>query len=244
MIIIPAIDLQAGKCVRLVQGKMDRATVYSHDPVAVARLWEEIGAEMLHLVDLDGAAAGYPRNLDLVQKIVHRVKIPVQIGGGLRTMKTIEMMLAMGIRRVILGTAAVADTRLVSQACKKFGERIVVGIDSKNGFAAVEGWQTTAGKRDFELAQEMKELGVERVVYTDTGRDGTLRGPNTKAAGKLAQASGLKVIVAGGVASLDDIRKVKDMEPFGVEGVITGKALYAGTLDLKDALKISRGEMI
>ncbi|MGI6713374.1 MAG: 1-(5-phosphoribosyl)-5-[(5-phosphoribosylamino)methylideneamino]imidazole-4-carboxamide isomerase [Bacillota bacterium] len=244
MIIIPAVDIREGKCVRLVEGKMDRVTVYSEDPVAVAQLWEDKGAEIIHVVDLDGAFAGHPKNLAIIEKIVNTVQIPVQIGGGIRNMDTIDMLLDMGVRRVILGTAAISDSMLVAQASQKYGERVIVGIDSKNGFVAIEGWEATVGRTDLELAREIKKLGITRVVYTDTRRDGTLKGPNIKASSDLARESGLKVIVSGGVSCLDDVRSVKEIENDGIDGVIIGKALYAGTVDLKDALKIAKGEMI
>jgi phosphoribosylformimino-5-aminoimidazole carboxamide ribotide isomerase len=244
MIIIPAVDIREGKCVRLVEGKMDRVTVYSEDPVAVAQLWEDKGAEIIHVVDLDGAFAGQPKNLAIIEKIVHTVQIPVQIGGGIRNMDTIDMLLDMGVRRVILGTAAISDSMLVAQASQKYGERVIVGIDSKNGLVAIEGWEATVGKTDLELAWEIKKLGITRVVYTDTRRDGTLKGPNIKASSDLARESGLRVIVSGGVSCLDDVRSVKEIENDGIDGVIIGKALYAGTVDLKDALKIAKGEMI
>lgn len=243
MMIFPAIDLRQGRCVRLVEGKIDRETVYSHDPAGMARHWEEMGAEFLHLVDLDGAFSGYPQNLPVVKEIIDSIRIPVQLGGGIRTMETVEMLLEEGVQRVILGTAAISDADLVARACDKYGERIVIGIDSKKGLVAIKGWEATSAKTALELALEMKAMGVARVIYTDIGRDGTLKGANVEATGELARKSGLKVIASGGVSSLDDIRAIKNIEESGVEGVILGKALYSQAVDLREALKVAKGEM-
>ncbi|ATW23407.1 1-(5-phosphoribosyl)-5-[(5-phosphoribosylamino)methylideneamino]imidazole-4-carboxamide isomerase [Candidatus Formimonas warabiya] len=243
MMMIPAIDIRSGKCVRLVEGKRHRETIYADDPVGVAKAWEEAGAEMIHLVDLDGAFAGSPQNLPVVEAVIKGIRIPVQLGGGIRKMATMEKVLALGVNRVILGTAAVSHTALVAAACARFGERIVVGIDSKKGLVSIEGWEATVPKTDVELGREMKKLGLARVVYTDTCRDGTLQGPNIEAAVRLAKESGLKVIVSGGVSSLEDLKKIKQMEHHGLEGVIMGKALYEGAVDLRDAIKLDRGEL-
>ncbi|MGI6066718.1 MAG: 1-(5-phosphoribosyl)-5-[(5-phosphoribosylamino)methylideneamino]imidazole-4-carboxamide isomerase [Bacillota bacterium] len=241
MIIIPAIDLRAGKCVRLVEGKLDRETVYSDDPVAIACFWTESGAELIHVVDLDGAFSGEPQNLPVIKEIIQAVNIPVQLGGGIRKMETIEMLLEIGVSRVILGTAAVLNPSLVASACEKYGERIVLGIDSKNGWVAVEGWEATTGKTDVQLGLEMKELGITRVIFTDTGRDGTLKGPNFRKTGELARATNLKIIASGGVSTVEDIKNLREMEHLGVEGVILGKSLYAKTIDFAEALKASKG---
>lgn len=243
MMIFPAIDLRQGRCVRLVEGKIDRETVYSHDPAGMARHWEEMGAEFLHLVDLDGAFSGFPQNLSVVKEIIDSIRIPVQLGGGIRTMETVEMLLEEGVHRVILGTAAISDADLVARACDKYGERIVIGIDSKKGLVAIEGWEATSAKTALELALEMKAMGVARVIYTDIGRDGTLKGANVEATGELARKSGLKVIASGGVSSLDDIRAIKNIEESGIEGVILGKVLYSQAVDLREALKVAKGEM-
>lgn len=243
MIIIPAIDLREGRCVRLVQGRVDQETIFSEDPVAVARGWEESGAEIIHLVDLDGAFAGHLQNLNVVKEIIKNINIPAQLGGGIRNMETIDMLLDAGLSRVILGTAAISNPELVAAACEKYGEKIVLGIDSKDGLVAIEGWEATVEKTSIQLAREMKALGLNRVVYTDVRRDGTLKGPNLEATGELAQESGLKVIASGGVACLDDIRNLKSMEEMGVEAVIMGKALYTEAINLKDAIKVAKGEM-
>lgn len=243
MIIYPAIDIRGGKCVRLIEGRLDQETVYSDDPVGMAQHWERLGAEWLHLVDLDGAFSGQLQNLAIIQDIVRAVKIPVQLGGGIRTMNTIEMLLKTGVSRVILGTAAVSDLSLVAEAAKKFEESVMVGIDSKNGFVAIQGWEEPVDKTYLDLGREIKDLGIKRVVFTDIRRDGTLQGPNIEAAEKLAKESGLRVIVSGGVSSLEDICKVKHLELSGLEGVIIGKALYAETIDLREAIRVGKGEM-
>lgn len=243
MIIFPAIDIRGGKCVRLIEGRLDRETVYADDPVEMARTWEQMGAEWLHVVDLDGAFAGRLQNWHIIQDMVRSVKIPVQLGGGIRTMETIERLLKSGVRRVILGTAAISHLSLVSEAVQRFGDQVLVGIDSKKGCAAIQGWETTAAKTCLDLGREMKALGVNRAVFTDTGRDGTLQGPNVEAAEQLARESGLQVIVSGGVASLGDICRIRRLAASGLEGVIIGKALYDGTLDLRDAIQAGRGGM-
>ncbi|OAT85422.1 1-(5-phosphoribosyl)-5-[(5-phosphoribosylamino)methylideneamino]imidazole-4-carboxamide isomerase [Desulfotomaculum copahuensis] len=243
MLIIPAIDLREGKCVRLVEGRLDRETVYSDDPVAVARLWEEQGARWLHVVDLDGAFSGSPKNLDMISNILMAVRIPVQIGGGIRDMAVIEELKGLGVARVILGTAAIINPSLVAEACRFFGESVVVGIDARNGKVAIEGWGVTAEKNTLELAAEMNSLGVKRVVFTDIWRDGTLKGPNLAAIEEVARATGMKIIASGGISTAADLFALKALEPLGVEAVIMGKSLYAGTVTMREALAIARGEM-
>jgi len=242
MLIIPAIDLREGKCVRLTEGRPDRETVYSNDPVAVASLWEAEGARWLHVVDLDGAFAGRPKNLDIVKKILAAVNIPVQVGGGIRDTGTIAELLAAGAKRVILSTVAIHNPGLVAEACAKYGEAIVVGIDVREGKVAIEGWGVTAEKSPLELAAEMKSFGVERIIFTDVSRDGTLQGPNLSAIREIAGATGMKVIAAGGISTAADLYPFFELEPSGVEAVIIGKALYAGTITLKEALRISGRE--
>lgn len=242
MLIIPAIDLREGKCVRLVEGRLDQETVYSDDPVAMAALWQSQGARMLHVVDLDGAFSGAPKNLDVIREILAEVNIPVQIGGGIRNLDTVERLLELGAARVILGTVAILKPRLVSEACARYGEAVLVGIDGRNGRVAIEGWGVTVDKSTLELAREMKGLGVTRVVFTDIRRDGTLQGPNLEATGELARATGLKVVASGGVSTSDDLRSLKKLEPMGVDSVIMGKALYAGTVTMSEALAIAAGE--
>jgi phosphoribosylformimino-5-aminoimidazole carboxamide ribotide isomerase len=244
MLLIPAVDLREGKCVRLIEGRLDQETVYSDEPAAMAALWQEQGARMLHVVDLDGAFAGAPKNLDVIKEILARVEIPVQVGGGIRRMETIDLLLGMGVARVVLGTAAALEPELVARACEKYGEAIVAGIDGRNGKVAIEGWAVTVEKGTTELALEMKELGVKRVIFTDIRRDGKLSGPNLEATGALAKDTGLKVIASGGVSSLEDLRILRDMESKGVEAVIMGKALYSGAVDLREALAVAEGKEV
>jgi phosphoribosylformimino-5-aminoimidazole carboxamide ribotide isomerase len=242
MLIIPAIDLRAGKCVRLVKGRLDRETVYSDDPAAMARLWERLGATRLHVVDLDGAFSGRPKNLDTITEIVGAVSIPIQVGGGIRDLETAQVLFDIGVERVILGTVAIQHPDLAAQACTLFGDRIIIGIDARNGKVAIEGWGVTAEKDATELAEEMLRAGAQRVIFTDIRRDGTLEGPNLEAIEDLARKTRMKVIASGGVSVPDDLRALKKLEHLGVEGVIIGKSLYAGTVKLEEALKIARGE--
>lgn len=238
--VIPAIDLKEKKAVRLYKGRMDEATVYSEDPVETARHWESLGAELLHVVDLDGAFAGKPQNLDVIAGIVKALRIPVQVGGGIRDMATIQEMFDLGVSRVILGTSAVKTPALVACACAVYGEKIVLGLDAKDGKVAIEGWDADSGVEALQLALEMKELGVERLIFTDTSLDGTLQGVNLESTRDLAVGTGLKVIASGGVASLKDIEQVMKLEPYGVEGVITGKAIYSGALSFEEAVSLTR----
>lgn len=243
MLIIPAVDIKGGRCVRLVEGRPERETVYADDPAAMARRWEEMGARFLHLVDLDGAFQGRPVNTETVKAILNTVSIPVELGGGIRTLATAEEWLSLGVRRVIFGTAALTNPDLVEEACRRFGpERVVLGLDARDGKVAVEGWGKVASRAAVDLALEMKERGIIRVIYTDISRDGTHRGPNIEATRELARRTGLKVIASGGVSTLEHILAVKELEPDGVEGVITGKALYDGTLDLREALAAVAGQ--
>lgn len=242
MIIFPAIDLRAGKAVRLLQGDPDKQTVFSDHPLAVAHSWQDRGARFLHLVDLDGAFAGKPQNLDVIKEIAALLSIPVQVGGGIRDLATVEELLNLGVARVILGTTAISKPQMVEEAVKQFGDKIVVGIDGKDGKVAIEGWENTVEKTVLELALEMREIGVQRIVFTDTRLDGMMKGPNIASTKDIAVKSGLKVIASGGVSSLDDIRALKELEAFGVEGVITGKAIYTGAFSLEDALAVAEGK--
>ena len=235
MEIIPAIDLRGGKCVRLYMGDYDKETVYGDDPVEVARRWQEQGARRLHVVDLDGALLGEPANLDVISNIVRSVNVPVQVGGGIRRILTAERLLQLGVARVILGTAAVDDPNLVAEACRCFGEAVVVSLDAQNGVVAVRGWKAHSTVPVADLVDRMAEAGVRRFVYTDIGRDGTLTEPNFEAVADLLKKTTLPVIVAGGVSSVEHIRRIKAL---GAEGVIVGKALYSGDVDLNEAIKI------
>ena len=240
MIIFPAIDIRGGKCVRLLKGDFNQETVFSDSPADMARKWQAQGAEYLHLVDLDGALAGSSQNLAAIEEILKVVDIPTELGGGIRSMEQIDQLLAMGITRVILGSVAVKNPDLVREACTKYGERIVVGIDAKDGIVAVEGWGESGNIGVVELAQKMKEAGVKTIIYTDISRDGTLSGVNVEATIKLAQESGVKIVASGGVKSLEDIKALKKQEAVGIEGVIAGKSIYMGTLDLAAAIKIAK----
>ena len=242
MRIYPAIDIRGGKCVRLLKGDFEKETTFSDAPEEMAKKWEAMGAEYLHLVDLDGALAGMSKNLDTVKKILTAVDIPCELGGGIRSMENIKEVLDTGVERVILGSVAVKNPALVKEACAKYGERIVVGIDAKDGMVAVDGWGVSSDVKVTELAKKMKAVGVKTIIYTDISRDGTLEGVNVEATARLAKESGVKIVASGGVRSEADIRALLPHEREGIEGVIVGKSIYMGTLDLAAALAILRGE--
>jgi phosphoribosylformimino-5-aminoimidazole carboxamide ribotide isomerase len=235
MLILPAIDLRNGKCVNLVQGRAEDETVFSDDPMGMAERWEAEGAEYLHLVDLDGAFEGSSANLHIVKKIVEAVNIPVQLGGGIRTMERLDAVLALGVARAILGTAALKDPELVETACEKYGERIAVGIDAKDGMVATEGWLTVSQKSAVEFAREMEIRGIQTIVYTDIKSDGMLKGPNVEATQAIVDAVNSDVIGSGGVTSIADLKALKSV---GASGAIIGRALYTGALELKTALRL------
>lgn len=241
MIIYPAIDLRNGKCVRLTKGSFDAETVFSDNPAEMAARWEAQGAEYLHVVDLDGAVAGESKNLKSIQAILETVKIPVQVGGGIRSMENIDKMLSIGVSRVILGSIAVKNPELVRQACLKYGDRIVVGIDAKEGMAAVEGWEEKSDASAVNLACQMVKQGVKTIIFTDISKDGTLSGVNVQATAELAQKSGADVIASGGVSSLDDIRQLMQREKDGIKGCIVGKAIYTNNINLEEAIKMAGG---
>ena len=241
MIILPAIDLKDGRCVRLEQGLMDKDTVYHDDPAAQARIWQEQGGEYLHIVDLDGAFAGVPKNREAIKAIVAAIAIPAELGGGIRDLATIEAYLELGIERVILGTVAKENPALVQEACRLFPGRIVVGIDAKDGLVAIRGWADVTEKKASELATEMEGFGVAAIIYTDIARDGMMQGPNIEATKALAESISIPVIASGGVSSLADIRNLLAIEASGVSGVITGKAIYTGALDLRAAVALTKG---
>ena len=238
MIIFPAIDSRGGKCVRLYKGDFAQETVFG-EPAEMAKKWQAQGAQYLHLVDLDGARAGRSENLATIKAILEVVAIPVELGGGLRTMANIEQVIKLGVQRVILGSVAVRDPELVAAACQKYGERIVVGIDAKDGIVAVDGWGVSGDVDVITLAKKMKSAGVRTIIYTDISRDGTLSGVNVEATAKLARESGVRVVASGGVKSAADIRALKPYEQDGIEGVIVGKSIYMGTLNLPEALAIA-----
>ncbi|MBE9558743.1 MAG: 1-(5-phosphoribosyl)-5-[(5-phosphoribosylamino)methylideneamino]imidazole-4-carboxamide isomerase [Proteobacteria bacterium] len=236
MILYPAIDLKEGHCVRLIQGDMEQATVFNDDPAAQAASFADAGASWLHLVDLDGAFAGKPMNARAVEAIVNEVDIPVQLGGGIRNLETIENWLSRGVMRVILGTVAVKDPDLVNQACRKFPGHIAVGIDARGGRVAVEGWAEETDIQAVDLARKFADAGVEAIIYTDIDRDGVLQGANIPATAELARAVSIPVIASGGVSSLTDIRAL--IAEKKIAGAIIGRALYDGRIDLAEALKL------
>ena len=238
MILYPAIDLKDGRCVRLLRGDMAAATVFAAAPADQARQFAEAGFEWLHLVDLNGAFAGRPVNGDAVEAILAAVALPVQLGGGIRDLSTIDFWLERGVKRVILGTIALTEPELVRTACKRHPGRVVVGIDARDGMVAVEGWARTSEVRALDLALRFEDAGVAAIVYTDIDRDGALGGVNIEATADLAFALTTPVIASGGVASLADLKSLKQVEKTGVEGVICGRALYDGRLDPAAALKL------
>jgi len=236
MIVIPAIDLKDGRCVRLEQGLMERDTVFCDSPAEQALQWQEQGAELLHIVDLNGAFAGEPKNRSSIEAIVKTINIPTQLGGGIRDMKTVEVYLSLGVGRVILGTAALRNPDLVKDACKRFPGRIVVGIDAKNGMVAVQGWAEVTDIRAVEMARKFEGYGVSAIIYTDISRDGMLSGPNIEATRELAEAISIPVIASGGVSRMADIENLMAIEASGVIGVITGRAIYTGAISLAEAV--------
>ncbi len=240
MIVIPAIDLKEGKCVRLEQGLMDKDTVFNDNPGAQARAWQEQGAELLHIVDLDGAFAGEPKNRGAIEAILSAITIPAQLGGGIRDIATIEAYLSLGLSRVIIGTAAQRNPELVREACTRFPGRIVVGIDAKNGMVAVQGWAEVTDITAIDLAKKLEGFGVSAIIYTDISRDGMLQGPNLEATKALAEAISIPVIASGGVSTLKDIQDLMAIEESGVTGVITGKAVYTGAIKLTEAVALTR----
>ncbi len=242
MLIFPAIDIRGGKCVRLLKGDFKQETIFSDKPEEMAAKWQAQGAEYLHLVDLDGALAGKSMNLATVKAILAKVTIPVELGGGIRTMENVDEVLALGVQRVILGSVAVKNPALVKAACAKYGNHIVVGIDAKDGIVAVDGWGVSGNVAVEALAKEMAKAGVESIIYTDISRDGTLAGVNVEATAHLAKVSGVKIIASGGVKSLDDIKALKVYEADGIEGVIVGKSIYTGSLDLQKAIEFAAKE--
>jgi phosphoribosylformimino-5-aminoimidazole carboxamide ribotide isomerase len=244
MLLIPAIDLKDGRCVRLKQGDLDDATIYGDDPAAVARRWVDAGAQRLHLVDLNGAVAGKPRNEAAIRAIVEAVgaEVPVQLGGGIRSLETIERYLDDGLSYVIIGTAAVKNPGFLHDACGAFPGQVIVGLDARDGKVATDGWSKLTRHDVVDLARKFEGYGIEGIVYTDIGRDGMLTGVNIDATVRLAQAVGVPVIASGGAGSLEDIDRLLAVESEGVEGVILGRALYEGTLDFGAALARVAGQ--
>jgi phosphoribosylformimino-5-aminoimidazole carboxamide ribotide isomerase len=240
MEIIPAIDIRKGCCVRLVQGDLRDETVYSQEPVSVAKLWKIKGAKRLHVIDLDGAFTGKLTSLSYVKDIVKATGLSVQLGGGIRDLKTIEKAFAAGVDRVILGTTVVQNKEFVKEAVKEHGKSILAGIDAKKGLVAIKGWKTVTKVQAVELAKEMAELGVGALIFTDIQRDGMLEGPNFQSTKEIAKAVDIPVIASGGVGRYKDLDHLKRLERYGVSSVIIGKALYSGAIDLKQAIKLAK----
>lgn len=243
MFIIPAIDLKGGKVVRLLQGDFNKTTVYPEDPVHAALRWESEGASLLHIVDLDGALIGRPKNIDTVKRIIENIKnAQVQFGGGVRTESDIVMLVRLGINRVILGTAACEDEGFLKNVVKEFGPKILVSIDARDGVVATKGWRDTTNLQVMDFIKRVKDLGVDEIIYTNIAKDGALAGPDIQGIKKILDFLNLEnitsgIIASGGVSSLEDVQKLKGLEPLGLIGVIIGKALYEGKIDLKEAIK-------
>jgi len=240
MIIIPAVDIKQGRCVRLLQGRMEDETFYGDDPAHMAKRWEQEGAQLIHVIDLDGAFAKEAKNFESVKQILTNIKVPIQLGGGIRDADTIAMYMDLGVSKVIIGSEALYSPGLVKEACKKFEGQIVVGIDARKGMVAVEGWSKTSQTTALELAKEFESCGVAAINFTDIHRDGMQTGPNIEETAALADAVSIPIVASGGVSSLQDIKNLLEIEHKGVTGVITGKALYEGSLDLQEAIKITQ----
>jgi phosphoribosylformimino-5-aminoimidazole carboxamide ribotide isomerase len=239
MEIIPAVDIRGGRCVRLIQGDFKRETVFSQDPVEMAKHWASKGAHRIHVVDLDGAKTGMAQNKDIIAEIVKALDIPVQLGGGVRSIEAAQEMIDLGIDRVIIGTSAILNKDLAASIFERFGDRAILGIDAKDGMVAIHGWQETTERKAIEVAQEMEALGVRRIIHTDISTDGMLKGVNISAMERMARAVNIPVIASGGVTSLNDISNLRKLEPIGIEGAIIGKVLYTHLFELEQAIKIA-----
>ena len=235
MIIFPAIDMKDGKCVRLEQGLFDKVTVFGENPVEMAKKWESEGGEFLHLVDLDGAKDGVPKNLEIIKNICKNINIPIQLGGGIRSKETVKILLDAGVTRVIVGTMAINDMELLKELVDEYGERIVVSIDAKDGLVAVDGWVNVSEVDSIDLVRELETIGVKTIVYTDIAKDGMMEGPNFDIYKTLAENTNIDVIASGGVSSIENVKKLKTMDMYGA---IIGRALYTGDIKLKDALEV------
>ncbi|MEN6356249.1 MAG: 1-(5-phosphoribosyl)-5-[(5-phosphoribosylamino)methylideneamino]imidazole-4-carboxamide isomerase [Armatimonadota bacterium] len=238
MELIPAIDMMDGKCVRLQQGRFDAVTVFADDPAEMARRWEDEGAQRLHLVDLNGSRKGAPQETESIKRIVAAVKIPVELGGGIRSLETAKQILDIGVGRVIIGTSAVLNSSLAETIFKELGDGAVLGVDARDGLVAIKGWEETTQEKAVDFTLRMQALGAKRVIYTDISRDGMLAGTNIAAMKHMAESIDIPVIASGGVSTIEDIKQLKSLESIGIEGAILGKALYTGDLSLADALAI------
>ena len=239
MLVIPAIDLKDGQCVRLLQGKKDAVTAYSDDPAKTAKRWESYGAKLIHIVDLDGAFTGKQANLDAIIKIRQSVKIPLQVGGGIRNIGNVMNLFSAGIDRIIIGTAAIEDPEFLTYACRNYPGKVLIGIDAKDGMVAIKGWEEVTSLSAKDLVRRLEIFGVAGIVYTDISRDGMLSGPNIEATRAIVESVKIPVIASGGVSCIDDIKNLMQIE--NLWGVITGKAIYAGAMDLKEAIRIAEG---
>ena len=240
MIIIPAIDIKNGRCVRLRQGRKDEETVFSDDPAKMAMRFDEDGAELIHVIDLDGAFKKSPQNLNSIKKIIESVKTCVQVGGGIRDKKTIRMFIDLGAKKVVIGTEAIKNPELVKDSCKEFPDQVVVGVDARNGMVAIEGWTETTKVEALDLAKQFEDCGVAAINFTDIHRDGMQTGPNIKETMIIAQNISIPVVASGGVSTIEDIKNLIELNKFGVTGIITGRALYSGKLNLKEAIKLTK----
>lgn len=237
MIIIPAVDIKSGRCVRLREGRADAETIFSDHPLEMAQKWVDLGAERLHIIDLDGAFEKGPRNSGAIKEIVEAVQIPIQLGGGIRDLETVEVYLSLGLNQVILGTVALKDPAMVQEACRLFPGQIMVSLDARDNRIAVEGWTEISEKDPVDLANQYEDWGVKAIIFTDISRDGTQQGPSIPSTRRLAQATGLPVIAAGGIATLSDVQSLAALESDGLVGMITGRAIYSGSLDLPEAME-------
>jgi phosphoribosylformimino-5-aminoimidazole carboxamide ribotide isomerase len=237
MLVIPAIDLKGGQCVRLLQGKRDEVTAYSNDPVSTAKRWESCGARLLHVVDLDGALTGSQKNFNAIVKIRESVKIMMEVGGGIRNIGNVINLFSAGIDRVVIGTAAIEDPEFLTSLCRKYPGRILIGIDAKDGMVAIKGWEEVTSINARELAKRLELVGIAGIVYTDISRDGMLSGPNLEAVREMVESVKIPVIASGGVSGIEDIKNL--MKIRNLWGAITGKAIYAGTMNLQEAISIA-----
>jgi phosphoribosylformimino-5-aminoimidazole carboxamide ribotide isomerase len=239
MLVIPAIDMKDGQCVRLLQGRKDAVTAYSNDPAKTAKRWESYGAKLIHIVDLDGAFTGKQRNLDAIIKIRQSVKIPLQVGGGIRNIGNVMNLFSAGIDRIIIGTAAIEDPEFLTYACRNYPGKVLIGIDAKDGMVAIKGWEEVTSLSAKDLVRRLEIFGVSGIIYTDISRDGMLSGPNIEATRDIVEGVKIPVIASGGVSCIDDIKNLMKIQ--NLWGVITGKAIYSGAMDLKEAIQIAEG---
>ena len=240
MIVIPAVDLKDGKCVRLSQGRMDQESVYSENPVQMAKHWESKGATRLHVVDLNGAVTGKPFHRSLIEEITKALKIPIEVGGGIRDLEAIENYLSSGVQWIILGTAALSNRRLVEEACRRFPGKVILGIDAKGGRVAIQGWNEIVSVEAIDLAKQFEGAGLSAIIFTDVERDGMGTGLNWEETKALARATSIPVIASGGVSKIEEIERLKKLEPDGIIGVIVGRALYTGKIDLEEAIRLAK----